>query len=87
MAEWTHRICERCWFDGTDSLPAPGVREEIYHQPIQVIDPEPGACCYCGGMTITGIYTRQDETRLLCRGRHEPDETAEWSMVAAAHRP
>jgi hypothetical protein len=89
VAEWTHRICERCWFDGTDLyrgmlgsdpvLAPPGMLEDgTYRQPVQVKEPDPGACCICGGMTITGIYFRHDERELLCQGEHED---LRWSRV------
>ena len=118
MAEWTHRICERCWFDGTpqrlvkveegqgvDILDGRGRVWEIVEQgeplgvitegehkgayklPVQALgedgQPEPGACCFCGGMTITGIYVRHDQDALLCRGRHDGEQLAEWSKVGA----
>lgn len=70
----THRICERCWFDGlTGTTP-----EGSYRQPAQVTDAEPGACCTCGGMTITGIYHRALALRLRCKGRHDD---LSWSRV------
>ena len=109
MAEWTHRICERCWFDGTDQYEKaegpldddakdyyrlihepPGVFKDgehagAYRMPVQALGedgkPEPGACCFCGGMTITGIYTRHDQEDLLCKGRHAPEQLGEWSRV------
>lgn len=75
MAEWTHRVCERCWFDSELGMSGGG----IYRLPAQVKDDPPGACCRCGGMTVTGIYFREDQEQLLCRGRH--DSPAEWSQV------
>lgn len=118
MAEWDHRVCERCWFDGSPERlvkvdegdgdvdlhdgrgrtwelvyqgEAPGIvtdgeNKGAYRMPIQAVgedgQPEPGACCFCGGMTITGIYVRRDETTLLCKGRHEPEQLGEWSRVS-----
>lgn len=102
MGEWTHRACERCWFDGTEFLtktasrtwdlsevePIGLVREGehagAYRMPVQVKDVEPGACCVCAGMTITGIFFRRDESALQCRGRHAPEQLGEWSRVGTA---
>lgn len=58
---------------GTSQKPILGVLEDgSYRRPVQVSkDVEPGACCYCGGMTITGIYVREDESELECHGRHD----------------
>ena len=96
MAEWNHRVCERCWFDGTErlertdgesewelaELPAPGVLEDgAYRMPVQIKDPEPGPCCFCGGMTITGIFTRKNQDELPCRGRHDVEQWRSWSKV------
>lgn len=80
MAEWTHRICERCWFDGTPFMAAPGENPDgTFRSPVQVKEVEPAACCSCGGLTITGIFFRRDETELLCRGRH--DDPRSWAKV------
>lgn len=100
MAEWTHRCCERCWFDGTEWLERQGESRNFelreveplgvindgahagaYRMPTQVVDSEPGPCCVCGGMTITGIYFRRNETELRCLGRHEPEQLGQWSRV------
>ena len=102
MAEWTHRCCERCWFDGKEVLhkmddghwdlrevePIGAMSDpehaNLYRTPVQVVDAEPGACCVCGGMTITGIFFRRDERELLCLGRHEPEQLGEWSRIGLA---
>lgn len=85
MSQWTHRICERCWFDG----PYGTLDDGAYRQPTQIIDPTPGPCCFCGGMTITGIFIRanpfsppRDDTTsgVICAGDHEHPE--QWSAVA-----
>lgn len=65
--------------------PIPGVidggHEGAYRQPAQAVhdELEPGACCFCGGMTITGIFLRRDQADTLCQGRH--DDPASWSRV------
>lgn len=96
MAEWDHRCCERCWFDGAERLerrddqipdweiirtdPIQGDLDGAYRHPSQVKDADPGACCVCGGMTITGIFFRRDQDELLCAGRHE--DLGSWSRVS-----
>lgn len=55
---------------------------DVYLMPNQVRDAEPGPCCFCGGMTITGIFVRRDENDVLCRGRH--DDPSSWSRVSMA---
>lgn len=112
MAEWDHRICERCWFDGTEMLRriestdgdnrndwelsttqpvgviTEGEHAGAYRMPVQANDPKdptpPGACCFCGGMTITAIFVRHDQDTLMCQGRHGDDQIGLWSRVAAA---
>lgn len=86
MAEWTHRICERCWFDDENLSTTD---DGAYRTPVQVINPEtkvpdPGVCCTCGGLTITGIYMRKNENDLLCKGRHGEDQIGSWSQVGVA---
>lgn len=94
MAEWNHRICERCWFDSAKSEhpSMPGA----FRMPVRVKDwgPEddedkvqPGLCCYCGGLTITGIFTRQNQDEVLCQGRHEESQWHEWARVALSEPP
>lgn len=71
MAEWTHNICEICWF-----------KREPERFPVQV-KREPDdlvvdQCCFCGSIKVTRIYVRQDpkSDALLCGGTHPelPDE-------------
>lgn len=72
MGEWTHRICERCWFDGPGVLPDGAAR-----LPVQVTEIEPGHCCYCLGWTVTGIFRRNDPALLPCAGVHAERVEAE----------
>lgn len=74
MAEWNHRACERCFFDGHYGTNDAGE----FRMPVQVQEVEPGACCFCGGLTILGIFVRFDENLVMCRGRHED---LSWSRV------
>jgi hypothetical protein len=81
MAEWTHRLCERCWFDGPYGTDENG----FYVRPVQVKIVEPGACCSCGGMTITGIYARGPQEEFLCLGQH--DQVEKWSALVKTDVP
>ncbi len=101
MTEWNHRICERCWFDGSAErlekrgkdqwelvkqgeplgIIKEGKHKGAYRMPVQSTEAEPGVCCFCGGMTITGIFTRIHQDEVLCKGRHEPDQLGDWSRV------
>lgn len=85
QSESTHRICERCWFDGPPAFQwdggIPGVLPGgEYRMPVTMInDIEPGACCGCTGMTITGIFIYYRPDALRCGGLHED---LSWSQVA-----
>lgn len=78
MAEWTHNICERDWFaDRKYSAHESGG----FRMPSRILDPDGGdhngICCVCGVPTVSGIYIREDEKELTCKGDHEnPDK---WS--------
>lgn len=78
MAEWTHNVCERCWF----------TTHELSHHPdggfrmpsrVNRADSPPDICCMCGTPTVSGIYIRRDENELLCQGDHEHPER--WSPL------
>jgi hypothetical protein len=66
MGGWTHRCCERCWFDG----PGQTINGQA-RLPVQVKGDPPGRCCYCGGVTVTAIYRRDDPAMLICQGNHD----------------
>jgi len=34
----------------------------------------PGYCCFCGELTISGIFTRADPDTTLCRGKHAEEQ-------------
>lgn len=71
---WNHRICERCWFDGPGKL-NDEPREQLHgRQPVRVVDYPPGLCCYCGGITILGIFTRAKPTDVPCQGEHDDSD-------------
>lgn len=56
---WTHSICDECWKENNPSrIPVralTGMKKE--------------QCCYCGKLHNSGIYTREDETEVLCKGK------------------
>lgn len=94
---WTHRVCERCWFDGSEwlersenitdrSFEARSVepvgripdQPELYRTPVQVKDTEIGVCCFCGLLTVTGIFVRRDPEAVMCHGEHVDQN---WARV------
>ena len=85
MAEWTHRVCERDWFDSdlSEHSSMPGA----FRMPTQVKDVEPGLCCVCGGLCVTGIFIRKQQDDVLCQGRHEESQWHEWARVALSEPP
>jgi hypothetical protein len=84
MAEWTHRICERDWFDTVlirDTRP-PGVTEnDELRMPVRLQDRDPEPCCVCGVLSVSGIYFRRHQDDLICGGLHDPQEYGAWSKV------
>ena len=49
MSDWTHAICETCWFKKN-----PG------RIPTKLTQAEQETCCYCGQPTTSGIYLRDN---------------------------
>lgn len=90
MAEWNHRICERCYFDGApgaSNLDTPlGVMPDgvTYRNPVRIIDGETLVCCFCGLLTVAGIRVRRHENAVLCLGDHED---LSWARVGTAGLP
>ena len=98
-SQWTHRICERCWFDGPPKVaslgalfyggyePIYGVLEDgvTFRKPTQIKGEEGGVCCFCGGMTVTAIYVRQGAATLRCGGNH--DDPTSWARVGLGPAP
>lgn len=75
MTEWTHNICESCFFRSEEGAHPDGG----FRLPVRMTEPPPGVCCGCGSPTVSGIYVRKRETELLCRGNHLHPE--EWSPL------
>lgn len=61
MSEWTHRICEACYM----------VKQEEnggYRLPLRYVDAPIEHCCYCGAISYSGIYVREDPKNMKCMG-------------------
>jgi hypothetical protein len=56
---WTQPCCERCWID-RHRVDLDGATE--VPQPVHGLPPELEACCFCGLLTIMGVYVRIDPT-------------------------
>ena len=59
---WVHCQCYDCWtFEHPDGIP------------VRIRDSEEDKCCYCGRLTIEGIYVRQNPNSefLLCREEND----------------
>jgi hypothetical protein len=75
MAEWTHNLCERCWFTNRKYS---AHESGGFRQPTRVND-QNDICCLCGVPTVSGIYVRANQSEMLCKGDHEhPDK---WSPL------
>jgi hypothetical protein len=81
VAEWTHNLCEHCWFDG------PGYDGTRFLKPAGQVKESDDVCCSCGCPTFTGIYIRQEESELLCKGDHDHPERWSWLAIGSPTRP
>ncbi len=65
MATWTHNQCEACWISAHAILDDAGQVTGVTRLPTRV-KTEDGyigdltGCCFCGGLTISGIHVRAD---------------------------
>ena len=59
---WTHRICDNCWYKSYKKDPV-----RLKNDPI-------GKCCFCSKDTASGIYVRYDPKELNCQDNHKDDE-------------
>lgn len=65
-SRWTHTMCDPCW-----------AAQRGEATPVRMLAAPPERCCYCGALTISGIFIREDPTTLRCGGWHEaPDDAA-----------
>ncbi len=58
---WNHQICDPCWKLRMMAAGTP------WREPTRLLRPELVRCCYCGVMTASGIYVRQDPRTLTCK--------------------
>lgn len=58
MTRWTHAICVKCW------------NEREPHRPVRfdAVNGETEECCFCGQLTVSGIYNRSDPKSTPCLG-------------------
>lgn len=67
MSRWTHAICDPCFEERyPDREP---VRLKYAGQPEEPAE----LCCFCGRVTVGGIFVRADPLTVACKGNH-PDE-------------
>lgn len=55
MSRWNHSICWNCW-----------KRQEGEREPVRVVNPKEGACCFCGTPHASGIFVRRDPDSMQC---------------------
>lgn len=75
MSGWTHPQCEACWIAREAIVIRPGLI--AIRRPARITQPEAARCCYCGKLTISGIFRRDDPARLShCIGHEDrtPDQ-------------
>ncbi len=58
---WNHNICNNCWELRMRAEGTP------WREPVTLRQPELVRCCFCGIMTASGIYVRQDPKTLGCK--------------------
>jgi hypothetical protein len=61
---WTHPQCERCWLGQNTKVV--NDHDLSVRLPVRMKDPEVEYCCWCGALTIFGVYVRQDPQGLVC---------------------
>jgi len=64
MSQWTHSICNDCWKEKEPN--------RIPHRLIEAgVSNRNEVCCFCGNLTQSGIYVREDPKKLQCKGEHK----------------
>lgn len=58
---WTQPKCERCWVEAETTLEEGTIR---IRRPSRIAEPEVETCAFCGELTISGIYVREDPRTL-----------------------
>jgi len=59
MSQWTHSICDLCWFAKNACMPT---RTKEGQQ-------EKELCCFCNMEHSSGIYLRADPIEVGCQGK------------------
>ena len=59
LSPWTHPMCESCWKQRDPT-------REPYRLELGSLE----LCCFCGAVTCSGIFVRNDPKALLCKGQH-----------------
>lgn len=49
MSEWNHPMCNQCWEEKNED-----------REPVRLVNVSVEHCCWCGGITRSGIYVRED---------------------------
>lgn len=62
-SRWTHAVCSECFHDRHPRT-TPTRIPEAYRKDEQ--------CCYCGIVTRSGLYDRNDPQLTPCLGRNNP---------------
>lgn len=74
MSEWNHLICERCYISqrGEFAVGPDGPMLTGIQIPVQITGSHRtvGPCCFCGELTIMGIFVRRDPGEVNCEGDH-----------------
>lgn len=70
MSNWTHAQCEACWIE--NELVTDEEGRVLIRQPTRVTDVNARMCCFCGRLTISGIFRRHDPALLTrCLGHEQ----------------
>lgn len=61
MSAWTHLLCGACW--NAEHPDRPAERNPVFRE-----THEGPPCCACGKPTSSGIHTREDPSKMHCKG-------------------
>lgn len=68
MSRWTHAICDPCW--DKHYSPRLPVRLNVTGN----ADEPAELCCFCGRVTLGGIFVRADPSAVKCKGEHDENQ-------------
>lgn len=68
MSGWTHAQCERCWIREEGTVVDGRYQVRV---PSRLVETDLVTCCFCGELTISGIWRRADPETVLFCGGHE----------------